>query len=58
MAGWIEMRLGLVATLAAVLVGCATDRLSNDVKPYVGAFGTSDRKARDHGRACVRVDSG
>jgi len=37
MAGWIEMRLGLVATLAAVLVGCATDRLSNDVKPYVGA---------------------
>ena len=30
------MRLILTATMVAALVGCATDRLSNDVKPYVG----------------------
>jgi len=30
------MRLGLTATMASVLMGCATERLSNDVKPYVG----------------------
>ena len=31
------MRLTLMATMTAFLVGCAIDRLSNDVKPYVGA---------------------
>lgn len=30
------MRLIFTATMIAALVGCAADRLSNDVKPYVG----------------------
>jgi len=30
------MRLILTVTMVAALVGCATDRLTNDVKPYVG----------------------
>ena len=36
MTGPIEMRLTLLATIAAMLAGCAIDRLSDDVKPYVG----------------------
>jgi hypothetical protein len=34
--GTIKMRLIFLATLGAALLGCATTRLSNDVKPYVG----------------------
>ena len=30
------MRLIFIAPMMAALVGCATTRLSNDVKPYVG----------------------
>jgi hypothetical protein len=30
------MRLIFLATIGAALLGCATTRLSNDVKPYVG----------------------
>jgi hypothetical protein len=30
------MRLILLATTAAALLGCATSRLSSDLKPYVG----------------------
>ena len=31
-----KMRFFSMATMAAALIGCATTRLSNDVKPYVG----------------------
>jgi hypothetical protein len=31
-----KMRLFISATVAAVLVGCAASRLSDEVKPYVG----------------------
>jgi len=34
--GMINMRLICLATIAAALLGCATTRLSNDLKPYVG----------------------
>ena len=32
----MPVRLILLATMAAALLGCATTRLSNDLKPYVG----------------------
>jgi hypothetical protein len=34
--GTIKMRLMFLATVGAVLLGCATTRLSNELKPYVG----------------------
>ena len=36
LAGTTNMRLIFMATMVAALAGCATNRLSNDVKPYVG----------------------
>jgi hypothetical protein len=34
--GRMKMRLLLLATIGAALLGCAATRLSNEVKPYVG----------------------
>ncbi|HEY6621268.1 MAG TPA: hypothetical protein VIY68_17105 [Steroidobacteraceae bacterium] len=34
--GTIKMRLLFLATIGSALLGCATSRLSNEVKPYVG----------------------
>lgn len=34
--GTIKMRLILLATIVAALLGCAATRLSNDLKPYIG----------------------
>jgi hypothetical protein len=34
--GTIKMRLIFLATIGAALLGCATTRLSNALKPYIG----------------------
>ena len=34
--GTMNMRLTFLATIGAALLGCAANRLSNEVKPYVG----------------------